>query len=178
MQRQTTNLNPNYAIGFAQTSDLPEILAIYNHEITSGTANWNDQTRSLAEYQAWFQQLQDNHFPLLVIIDRVNKRIAGYGYYSWFREHSGYRFSVEHSIYIHTAHQKKGLGKALLAALIDSAQQQNFHVMVGAIDSTNRASIALHQKFGFVQTGYMPQIGIKHNTWRDLVLMQRDLASN
>ena len=62
-----------------------------------------------------------------------------------------------------------------MLALIEHAQQQKLHMMVAAIDAENTASILLHQKLGFVQTGYLPQMGFKFGTWRDLVYMQLHL---
>ena len=59
--------------------------------------------------------------------------------------------------------------------LIELATAQGFHIMIGAIDSENTASLVLHQHLGFVQTGYLPQVGQKFGQWRDLVLMQRQL---
>ena len=80
--------------------------------------------------------------------------------------------TVEHSIYISPNYARQGLGRQLLGYLIEQAKMQHMHVMVAGIDHANLASIALHEKFGFVQTGYMPQVGQKFGQWRDLVLMQ------
>ena len=71
---------------------------------------------------------------------------------------------------------RQGLGKALMQQLIHLATQQHMHVMVAAIDSENMGSIVLHQQLGFIQTGYMPQVGQKFGKWRDLVLMQLQLS--
>ena len=101
-----------------------------------------------------------------------NLKIAGYADYAAFRNFSGYRHTVEHSLYISPEYARQGLGKCLLQHLIAYAKQQGKHVMVAGIDHGNAASIALHQQFGFRQTGYMPQVGEKFGEWRDLVLMQ------
>ncbi|WP_436871946.1 N-acetyltransferase family protein [Acinetobacter haemolyticus] len=162
-------------IRFATLNDVEDILTIYNTEILNGTANWNDQAVSLTDYQQRFQDLQQQQFPLLVVEDINQNRIAGYAYYSAFRSISGYRQSVEHSVFIDPSYARQGLGKALMQQLIHLATQQHMHIMVAAIDSDNQASILLHQQLGFVQTGYMPQIGQKFGQWRDLVLMQLQL---
>ena len=99
-------------------------------------------------------------------------RIAGYADYAAFRNFSGYRRTVEHSVYIAPDYARQGLGKRLLLQLIAHAQSRNVHVMVAGIDHGNAASIALHRQLGFAQTGYMPQVGQKFGEWRDLVLMQ------
>ena len=161
-----------YHIRFAQTDDIAEILAIYNAEILTGTANWNDQALSLTHYQQHFESLQQQHFPMIVVEDQQNHKIVGYAYYAAFRSIRGFWQTVEHSIFIDSKYTRQGLGKALMQQLIHLATQQQMHIIVAAIDSENHGSIKLHQQLGFVQTGYMPQVGQKFGQWRDLVLMQ------
>lgn len=170
-------LNPRYQIRFATVDDLAQILAIYNHEILTGTANWNDQAVSLEQYQQRFQDMQQQQFPMIVVEDQLNNKVAGYAYYSAFRAISGYRQSIEHSVFIVPGHARQGLGKALMQQLIHLATQQNMHIMVAAIDSENTGSIVLHEQLGFIQTGYMPQVGQKFGQWRDLVWMQLQLST-
>jgi len=167
--------NP-YQIRFATTADLEQILNIYNHEILTGTANWNDQAVTLAQYQQRFHDMQQQQFPMIVIEDQHLKKIAGYAYYAAFRSISGYRQSIEHSVFVDPNYARQGLGKALMQQLIHLATQHRMHIMVAAIDSENTGSIVLHQQLGFIQTGYMPQIGQKFGQWRDLVLMQLQLS--
>ena len=173
----THTLQNSYQIRFATTDDLEQILAIYNHEIITGTANWNDQAVTLAQYQQRFQEMQQQQFPMIVVEDQLNNKVAGYAYYSAFRAISGYRQSIEHSVFIVPSHARQGLGKALMQQLIHLATQQNMHIMVAAIDSENTGSIVLHEQLGFIQTGYMPQVGQKFGQWRDLVWMQLQLSS-
>lgn len=162
----------NFQIRSATIHDLPRIQAIYNAEIQYGRATWNSEVYDLAHYQNWFFELQKQNYPLFVIEDTSSKVVAGFAEYSAFRSFSGYRQSVEHSVYIAPEFAKKGLGQCLLMHLIDHAQSHDIKVIIAAIDHENTASIALHQKLGFVQTGYMPQVGQKFDQWRDLVLMQ------
>jgi len=169
-------LAPHFQIRFATADDLDAILAIYNAEILNGTANWNDQAVSLAEYQQRFQSMQQQHFPMIVVEDLNTHHVAGYAYYAAFRTISGYRQSIEHSVFIDPSYARQGLGKALMQQLIHLAKQQNMHIMVAAIDSENKGSIVLHEQLGFVQTGYMPQVGQKFGQWRDLVWMQLQLT--
>ncbi len=171
------SLNSHYQIRFATVNDLAQILAIYNHEIITGTANWNDQAVSLEQYQQRFQNMQQQQFPMIVVEDQLNNKIAGYAYYSAFLAISGYRQSIEHSVFIVPSHARQGLGKALMQQLIHLATQQNMHIMVAAIDSENTGSIVLHEQLGFIQTGYMPQVGQKFGQWRDLFWMQLQLSA-
>lgn len=161
-----------FSIRLATPHDLPRIHDIYNAEISNGVATWNNQPQDLQYYEQWFKQLVDQGFPLFVIEDLRSKVVAGFAEYSTFRNISGFLQTVEHAVYIAPEFAKQGLGKRLLQHLIEHAQHHQIKVMVAAIDHANTASIALHQKLGFIQTGYMPQVGQKFGEWRDLVLMQ------
>ena len=160
------SLNSPYQIRFAMMDDLEQILAIYNY-----------QAVTLAQYQQRFQDMQQQHFPMIVVEDQQNNKIAGYAYYSTFRNISGYRQSIEHSVFVDPQYARQGLGKALMQQLIHLATQQHMHMMIAAIDSENTGSIVLHEQLGFVQTGYMPQVGQKFGQWRDVVWMQLQLSS-
>ena len=173
----TRPLHSPYQIRFAIVDDLAQILAIYNHEILTGTANWNDHAVALEQYQQRFQDMQQRQFPMIVVEDQCHNKVAGYAYYAAFRSISGYRQSIEHSVFVDPSYARQGLGKALMQQLIHLAIQQNMHIMVAAIDSENMGSIVLHEQLGFVQTGYMPQVGQKFGQWRDLVWMQLQLSS-
>ena len=100
---------------------------------------------------------------------------AGYGTFGEFRLHDGYRVTVEHSIYVAENTRGRGLGKALLAALIEEARRLDKRAMIGAIDATNELSLGLHRKFGFVEAGRLPGVGVKFGRPLDLVLMQKTL---
>lgn len=156
----------------AQAHDLPQIMSIYNAEISNGVATWNSQLKSVSDYQDWFESLKNQNFPIFVAESTHSKQIAGYADYSSFRQINGYKDTVEHSVYIHPDFTRQGLGQILMQKLIEHARKQKLHVMVAAIDSENAGSIYLHAKLGFQQTGYMPQVGQKFGQWRDLVLMQ------
>ena len=156
----------------ATSNDLPNIMAIYNHEVLHGFATWNDQTYALEYFQQKLNEFRVQQYPFFVIAEQKTQQIAGYADYATFRNFTGYRHTVEHSVYIDPSYARKGLGAELLNHLIKYAKAHEVHVMIAAIDHGNTASIALHEKFGFKQTGYMPEVGQKFGTWRDLVLMQ------
>lgn len=156
----------------AVEQDLPSILAIYNHEVLHGFATWNDQAFSLAQFQAKLQEFQQCGWPFFVIEDQSGSAVAGYADYAPFRNFSGYRNSMEHSVYIARNYARQGLGKRLMLHLIEHAKANGQHVLVAGIDHGNTGSIALHRQLGFEQTGYMPEVGQKFGQWRDLVLMQ------
>ncbi|OTG88203.1 GNAT family N-acetyltransferase [Acinetobacter sp. ANC 4558] len=162
----------SFLIRSAENRDLTAIQAIYNPEVLNGFSTWNEQPFDLKHFENLLIELKNQNFPFLVVEDTENQKIAGYADYSFFRSFTGYRHTVEHSIYVSPEYSGRGLGKLLLQSLIEHAQQNNIHVMIAGIDHENVVSIYLHEKFGFKQTGYMPQVGKKKGLWRDLVLMQ------
>ena len=117
----------------ATEADLPAILAIYNDAVMKTTAIWNEAPSDLAGRQVWFAERRKAGFPVLVADEG---RVLGYGSFGQFRPFEGYRMTVEHSVYVLDEAQGQGLGKMLLAALIDEARGMGKRVMVGAIDAT------------------------------------------
>ncbi|MNL65968.1 N-acyltransferase YncA [compost metagenome] len=102
----------------------------------------------------------------------LDGEVVGFGSYGQFREKIGYQFTVEHSVYVVDHVIGKGIGSQLLTELIRLAKEQGYHVMIGAIDADNAGSIAFHEKFGFVVTGTIREVGYKFDHWLDLVFMQ------
>ena len=99
-------------------------------------------------------------------------RSVGVASYGSFRAWPAYKYSVEHSVYVHKDHRGKGIGIALMQRLIAAAIEQQYHVMVGGIDVSNAGSIALHEKLGFVHAGTIKQAGFKFGRWLDLAFYQ------
>ncbi|MBN1082474.1 GNAT family N-acetyltransferase [Pseudomonas sp. PA-7-1E] len=157
----------------ATEHDLPAIRAIYNDAVLNTTAIWNEQPVDLANRQAWFSARQAQQYPILVTVD--NDEVTGYASFGDWRPFEGFRYSVEHSVYVRNDQRGKGLGPRLMQALIERARSRGKHVMVAAIESGNLASICLHERLGFVTTGQMPQVGIKFGRWLDLTFMQLTL---
>ena len=157
----------------ATEMDLPVILAIYNDAVAHTTAIWTETLVDLENRRAWVRERQGRGFPVLVADE--GKGAAGYGTFAEFHPRDGYRLTVEHSIYVAEDARGRGLGKALLAALIEQARRLDKRVMIGAIDATNEMSLGLHRKFGFVEAGRLPGVGVKFGRPLDLVLMQKAL---
>ncbi len=157
----------------ATEQDLPAIRDIYNDAVLNTTAIWNEQLVDLANRQAWFTARQAQRYPILVAVD--NDEVTGYASFGDWRPFEGYRYSVEHSVYVRNDQRGKGLGPRLMQALIERARAGGKHVMVAAIESSNQASLRLHERLGFMTTGQMPQVGIKFGRWLDLTFMQLTL---
>ncbi|MCZ4079267.1 GNAT family N-acetyltransferase [Rhodococcus sp. H36-A4] len=155
------------------TEDLPSILAIHNDAIATTTAIWDETEVGLDERITWFDGRLRAGFPVLTAV--VDGSIAGYASYGQWRPKSGYRLTVEHSVYVDRNFHRLGIASALLAELIARARATGIHAMIAVIESGNSTSIALHDKFGFVTVGQLPEVGVKFDRWLDLTLMQLSL---
>lgn len=149
-----------------------EVLAeIYNDAVLNGKAIWTDRTVDSVDRVAWMTQRQQGGFPVRVMVDAAD-RVLGYASYGDWQSKDGYRFSVEHSVYVHQDARGQGAGRQLMVDLIRLAREHGKHVMVALIESGNQASIALHQQLGFVECGRVSQVGCKFGEWLDLTFMQ------
>ncbi len=147
--------------------DLPAILDIYNSVVRTSNAIWTEDTATLADRQEWYAARRAGGFPVLVA-DDGHDTITGFGSYGAFRAMPGYSRTVEHSVHVDADHRGRGIGRLLLTALVERAQQGDLHVMVGAIDAENAVSLHLHEQLGFVEVARMPQVGRKNGVWLDL----------
>lgn len=153
----------------ATDADLPQILDIHNDAIRRLDAIWSEAEETLADRKAWLDERKANGFAVLVAED--DGTILGHGSYGTYRSRAGYRKTIEHSIYLRADAQGRGVGKALMQALIDDAKAKSFHLMVAVIDARNEGSVKFHARFGFEMAGMIPQSGFKHGRWLDQVNM-------
>lgn len=147
------------------------ILNILNHAITTSTALYDYQPRPYSAMQTWFANKAAGKFPVLGI-ESVEGELMGFASYGTWRAFPAYKYSVEHSVYVHHAHRGQGLAKVLMHHLITHAQTQNLHMLIGAIDASNAASIALHAQLGFEPAGTVRQAGFKFGRWLDVAFYQ------
>lgn len=158
----------------ATEADLPRILEITNQAIANTTAVWSVRPATLDARRTWLLDRQSHGFPVLVADE--DGTVFGFASYGDYRPWDGYLHTVEHSIYVHPTAQGRGLGRALLAALIERAHAQGKHVMVAGIAASNAASIALHRRAGFEVAGQLREVGRKLGRWLDLLFMQRTFS--
>ncbi|MSP48837.1 MAG: N-acetyltransferase family protein [Alphaproteobacteria bacterium] len=159
----------------ATPADLPHIQRIYAHHVSTGLASFEETPPDLAEMTRRFAALTEAGFPYLAA--EVGGRVVGYAHCGPYRPRPAYRFSVENSVYLAPEAARRGIGRRLLAALIERATAQGKRQMVAVIgDSANHASIGLHEALGFRQVGTIEGAGFKHGRWVDSVLMQRALG--
>ena len=154
----------------ADESDLAAILAIYNHAIETTTAVFDYRPHTLQMRRDWLHSKRSANCPIVVAVN--NAEVVGFATYGPFRAWPAYKYTVEHSVYVHRDHRGKGTGMALMKNLIATAREQQFHVMVGGIDADNRTSIAMHEKLGFVHAGTVRHAGYKFGRWLDLAFYQ------
>jgi phosphinothricin acetyltransferase len=155
----------------AQREDCPGILEIYNEAVLNTTATYDYEPRTIAQRQAWFDEHKKIGFPIFVALDRTG-RIVGWSALNRYHDRMGYRFTCESSIYIAPDYRGQGLGKMLLAPLIESAQKIGLRAIIAAIDGTNEVSIRLHKRFGFETVGCFKSVGYKFDRWLDVVYME------
>jgi L-amino acid N-acyltransferase YncA len=160
----------------AQASDLAAITRIYDHAVRHGTASFEIEPPDEREMARRYEALRAGGYPYLVA--ELNNEIMGYAYAGPHRARPAYRWSVEDSVYIAPASQRRGIGRALLERLIAEAEAGGFRQMIAVIgDSANAASIELHRTAGFRMVGTFDNVGFKFGRWLDSVLMQRALGS-
>nr|WP_189636519.1 GNAT family N-acetyltransferase [Rhodococcus sp. MTM3W5.2] len=157
----------------ADHHDLPGILEIHNEAVLNTTAIWDEETVDVEDRREWLEARHRAGYPVLVA--ESDGRVAGYASYGVWRAKSGYRYTVENSVYVHVDHHRKGIASQLMAALIERARAGSVHVMVASIESGNTTSIALHERFGFRTVAVMPEVGMKFGRWLDMTFMQLTL---
>jgi len=160
----------------AGPADIPAITQIYSHAVEYGTASFELDPPDEAEMARRMNDLSSNGFPYIVA--ELDGMLAGYAYAGSFRARLAFRPTIENSVYVGTSMHRRGVGRALLAALIEAAAALGFRQMIAVIGDSSKqaASIGLHKAAGFRHVGILEDIGFKHGRWLDSVLMQRALG--
>jgi len=154
----------------ATTYHLTGLLNIVNYAILNTTAVYDYEPRSYEDMKTWLLEKLAGNWP--VIVAEQDGEVVGYASYGTFRFKEGFKYTVEHSVYVANGHTGKGIGNKLVAELIVLARAQGLHTMIGCIDAYNAGSIAFHKKFGFKEAGILIQSGYKFDRWLDLLFMQ------
>jgi phosphinothricin acetyltransferase len=150
------------------------ILDMFNEAIANSTALYDYQPRAPESMVGWFKAKEAGRFPVVGAV-APDGALLGFASYGTFRAWPAYKYTVEHSVYVHKDQRGKGIGLALMQQLVAQAESQQYHVMVGAIDVANAGSIALHERLGFVHAGTIRQAGFKFGRWLDVAFYQRTL---
>lgn len=152
------------------------MLAIFNHAIVHTTSLYENDLRDMAFMRQWFDDKAQGDWPVVGLVD-ASGGLVGFATYGVFRSRPCYRFTIEHSVYVQESCRGQGAGKKLLLEILQRAERQGFHVVVGVIDSGNAASLSLHAKCGFEVCGTIKQAGYKFDRWLDACFMQKMLPA-
>ena len=156
-------------IRVATLEDLPKLLDIYNHEVLCGTATFDTQPWTLERRREWFDAHNVDNHPLLVAVDDDGV-VAGYASLSPYRDKDAYAATVELSVYIAADRRGRGLGRALMEAILDLARaDERTHVVVSVITAGNEASMHLHEELGFSYSGTLHEVGVKFGRYLDVI---------
>ena len=159
----------------ATPADITAVTRIYEHAVRHGTASFELEPPDEAEMGARMRALLDGGFPYLAAEN--GGELLGYAYAGYYRTRPAYRFTVEDSIYVAPQAQRRGVGRALLEALIVESEGRGFRQMLAVIgDSANASSIELHRAASFRMVGTFENVGFKFGRWLDSVMMQRALG--
>ncbi|WP_267442880.1 GNAT family N-acetyltransferase, partial [Curtobacterium sp. GC_Cur_1] len=156
-----------------EPDDLDVVHALHVDAVLNTTAVWQDTPNPRAWFDGWLAERRAAGLPVLVA--EVDGAVAGYVSYGPFRPLEGYRFTVEHSVYVVPAFRGRGIASTLMRALVAHAREQDLHVMMAGICSSNTGSIALHERLGFEVAAVLPEVGRKFDRWWDLTLMRLPL---
>jgi L-amino acid N-acyltransferase len=154
----------------ARPADLQALLEIYNDAVVHTTASWDLLPWTPVEHAEWYATKAEHGHPIMVADDDGD--VLGFSAYGPFRPKAGYSRTMEHSVYVRPDARGRGIGRALLVAIIEAARSDGVHALIGGLSADNEVSLALHHSLGFVEVGRLPEVGRKFDRWLDLVLLQ------
>src|SRR6266511_1308534 len=160
----------------ATRADLPGILEIYNDAVLQTTATYDYEPRTLEHRTQWFEERQRDNYPIFVAVDDAGW-VWGWSALNPYHARMGYRFTSENSVYVAAEARGRGIGKLLLAPLIDGARTRGLHAIIAAIDAANEASIRLHAAFGFEKVGHFRETGFNLGRCLDLAYLANLLCT-
>ncbi len=165
-----------FAVREAAPEDIGAIARIYAHHVLTGLASFEEEPPGEDDMRSRFADVKERGLPWFVARE-PGGAIVGYAYAAPYRLRSAYRYTLEDSIYLAPEAQHRGIGRALLAALVARVTALGYRQIVAVIgDSANLSSIVLHERLGFRHVGLLPATGFKFGRWVDSVLMQRELG--
>jgi L-amino acid N-acyltransferase len=153
-------------ISNATERDLQPMLDVYNDAILHTTAVYQEETHTLAMRKKWFEEKHQAGLPVFVAY--VNDEFAGFSSYGPFRNWPGYRYTIEHSVYVASRFRGRGIGKKLVESVIENAKQKKIHAIVAGVDAAGVDSIRLHLSLGFNEVAWFKEVGFKFGRWLDL----------
>lgn len=156
-----------FTIRRMREADADAVLAIYQAGIDSGLASFESHAPSWAAFDAG--KLPDHRF---VAVDE-DDGVLGWVAVSAVSSRAVYAGVVEHSVYIHPAAKRRGIGLALLRTLIESTERAGIWTVQSGVFPENTASLRLHERAGFRVVGTRERVGCHDGWWRDVVFIER-----
>jgi L-amino acid N-acyltransferase YncA len=158
----------------ATEDDIPAVAEIYGHHVLHGLASFEEVAPDVQEMLHRYGAVRKGGFPYLVA--EIDGRVVGYSYATAYRTRSAYRHTLEDSVYVREGFGGRGVGAALLTALLERCRGGPWRQVIAVIgDSANTPSINLHGRLGFRMVGTLEAVGFKFGRWVDSVLMQREI---
>ena len=159
----------------ATQADAAALAAIYGDAVLHGFGTFEEVAPSPADMDGRRRAVQDMGLPYLVA--EIDGEVLGFAYAGPFRPRAAYRYTLEDSVYVAPQAKGKGVGRALLAAVIEACEALGVRQLMAVIgDSANEASIRLHARLGFRMIGQEAAVGLKFGRWVDVVQMQLALG--
>jgi L-amino acid N-acyltransferase YncA len=144
---------------------------IFNDAILNTTALYEYKPRSQDTVLRWFGDKARAGEPVLGAVDAADA-LCGFATWGSFRLRPAYKYSIEHSVYVHPHRRRLGVGRMLMQELIARATDAGLHAMIGGIDASNRESIVLHEQLGFTHAGTIREAAWKFGRWLDLTFYE------
>lgn len=163
--------NPDISVRLATAADAAAIAEIYNREVAESTATFDLVPRSVDSQRAWIAE-RTGAFAAIVGVDASTREVVAFAALSPYKERAAYRTTVEDSIYVRRDASGRGVGRLVLAHLLDVARASGFHAVIARIEASSEASRALHAACGFDLVGIEREVGRKFNRWLDVAVMQ------
>jgi L-amino acid N-acyltransferase len=157
----------------AAPSDNPAIATIWNREVLETAATTDTEPRDAAAQAAWLAA-HGPAYPVIVAVD--GDEVVAFGALSPYRAKPSYARTVEDSVYVKDGWRGKGLGVQVLDRLLALAAAAGHRSVIARITAVNEASLALHERRGFVRVGHEHQVALKHGVWHDVITLQHRLG--
>lgn len=156
-------------VRLATHGDLQAINDLYNYYVLNCTCTYQTEPMTDFDRTGWFISHDDEH---PVTVAEIDGQVVGWASLSHYHSRCAYRHTAEDSVYVRIDMQRKGIGRALLADIIERAKRAGHRTIIASISADQKPSIALHERMGFVKVGHLREVGYKFDTWLDVVYMQ------
>ena len=161
-----------YDITMATETDIVAVRNIYDQYSSNAacTVTFEEETPSLGEMIIRWENIRQMNLPFLVC--KIDDMVVGYAYATPYRSRAAYRHTIEESVYVDQVHHNKGIGKALLLALISYCKEIDVRCIVAVVGGYNESSLAMHRRVGFKDVGVLHDVGYKNEKWVDTPILE------